>query len=534
MSAETLKEFFVSLGFQVDEASFRKFESVVAGATASVVKMGGNVVAAAQTVVGFTTRIADGLDQLYWSSQRSGAAAKGVQAVSYAASQAGSTADAARSSLENLSGFLRTSPGAEGFLNRLGVQTRDASGSISDMADIFTRVGQTLSGMPSADASQYATMFGIDSSTLMAMRGGMAPFQAEYSQMAQAMGFNADSAAVSSNKFMTSLRSFNLMTGMAQDKIGSGLAEGLSAPLDNLRQQILDNFPKIEQTITRVVEGLIWFAEVIGVVVYRVIQAASDIQQWWSSLDEGSQQLITTFGALVAGWLVLNSAFLASPIGIISALALAIIALYDDYKKWQEGGDSLIDWGAWEPGIKSALAGIGGIIDCIKSLGREMATLLGIDPEKWSLKWEFNNLTQHLGGLVKMLNLIGDLLNALNEGRWSDVLSVGKQLLSQGRDNPDALPGVTSSALNARDWLSQNKWVPASIDNIQNYGMDQMLPTSPVYITSASPGGDATINQQTHINIYDASGGHQIGQEIADLQLGVNSQMIQSLNTRIS
>ncbi|STS80796.1 bacteriophage protein [Klebsiella pneumoniae] len=38
--------------------------------------------------------------------------------------------------------------------------------------------------------------------------------------MAKAIGYNADVAAVSSNKFMTSLRSFGLMAGMARDKIG--------------------------------------------------------------------------------------------------------------------------------------------------------------------------------------------------------------------------------------------------------------------------------------------------------------------------
>ncbi|WP_425347520.1 hypothetical protein, partial [Serratia fonticola] len=33
MSAETIKDFLISLGFDVDEAGSRKFESVVTGAT---------------------------------------------------------------------------------------------------------------------------------------------------------------------------------------------------------------------------------------------------------------------------------------------------------------------------------------------------------------------------------------------------------------------------------------------------------------------------------------------------------------------
>jgi hypothetical protein len=68
---------------------------------------------------------------------------------------------------------MRTNPGAEGFLNRLGVQTRDASGQMRSMENIFTGVGQKLSSMPYYRANQYAQMLGIDENTLMAMRRGL-------------------------------------------------------------------------------------------------------------------------------------------------------------------------------------------------------------------------------------------------------------------------------------------------------------------------------------------------------------------------
>ncbi|KTG71904.1 hypothetical protein K26_13230, partial [Klebsiella pneumoniae] len=95
-----------------------------------------------------------------------------------------------------------------------------------------------------------------------------------------AIGYNADVAAVSSNKFMTSLRSFGLMAGMARDKIGSSLADGLAGSLDR-RRQILENFPKIEGAITGTVKGILWAGEMVGRVIYRLIQAASDIRAWW-------------------------------------------------------------------------------------------------------------------------------------------------------------------------------------------------------------------------------------------------------------
>lgn len=368
MDAETIKDFLVSLGFAVDDAGAKKFDAVIAGVTANVFKMAVAVEGAALTVTAFTAKIASGLDNLYWASQRTGASVAGIKALGYAASQTGSNAEAAQSSLESLSRFMRNNPGAEGFLNRLGVQTRDAKGNMKDMASVFSGVGDKLKSMPYYRANQYAQMLGIDENTLMAMRRGMSGFTAEYSAMSKAIGFNADQAAIGSNRFMTSLRDFGAMAGMARDKIGSNLADGLAGSIDKLRKQILDNFPKIESTITRGVKGLLWLADVIGRVVFRLIQAAGDIREWWNHLDKGTQQLIGTFGALVVAWRVLNSAFLASPIGLITALGLALIALYDDYKTWKEGGKSLVDWEEWQPGIEAAKKGLDWFTDKLNDL----------------------------------------------------------------------------------------------------------------------------------------------------------------------
>lgn len=358
MNAETLKDFLISLGFNVDEAGAKKFDAVVAGTTLKAIELGVKVEAAALSVVAFTTKIASSLDNLYWASQRTGATVEGIKQIGYAVSQVGGSAESARGSLENLARFIRNNPGAEGFLNRLGVQTRDASGNMRDMATIFTGVGQRLSNMPYYRANQYAQMLGLDENTLMAMRRGIGQFSGEYTAMAKAIGYNADVAAVSSNKFMTSLRSFGLMAGMARDKIGSSLADGLAGSLDRLRRQILDNFPKIEGAITGTVKGILWAGEMVGRVIYRLIQAAGDIRDWWKGLNEDTQKLIGTLGGMLVVWRLLNAAMLASPITWVLAFAGALLLLYDDYKTWKEGGKSLIDWKQWEPAIEKAKAAI--------------------------------------------------------------------------------------------------------------------------------------------------------------------------------
>ncbi|MGE6037024.1 hypothetical protein ACQJ1N_02485 [Klebsiella pneumoniae] len=453
MNAETLKDFLISLGFKVDEAGARKFDSVVAGTTLKAIELGVKVEAAALSVVAFTAKIASGLDDLYWASQRTGATVEGIKQIGYAVSQVGGSVDGARGSLENLARFMRNNPGAEGFLNRLGVQTRDASGNMRDMATIFTGVGQRLSSMPYYRANQYAQMLGLDENTLMAMRRGIGQFSGEYTAMAKAIGYNADVAAVSSNKFMTSLRSFGLMAGMARDKIGSSLADGLAGSLDRLRRQILENFPKIEGAITGTVKGILWAGEMVGRVIYRLIQLGQSISDWWDSLDKQSQQLIELIGALTAAWWMLNRAMLASPITWVLGLAAAIALLWEDYQTWKEGGKSLIDWGKWKPEVDAALKMVGDLKQTVLDLGKALAKLLNIDPKSWSLKWDFSNFITQMGEFSKMLSMIGDLLNAIKDGRWSDAASIGRALLKQGSNQPDALPGVSDSANSAADWI---------------------------------------------------------------------------------
>ncbi|HAX9740748.1 TPA: lytic transglycosylase catalytic [Escherichia coli] len=354
MNAETIKDFLVSLGFSVDEAGAKKFGSVLAGTTANVIKMGLAVEGAALSVVAFTAKIASGLDNLYWASQRTGATVQGIQSIGYAVSQVGGSVDAARSSLESLSRFIRNNPGAEGFLNRLGVQTRDASGNMRDMAAIFTGVGQKLSSMPYYRANQYAQMLGIDENTLMAMRRGVGDFSGQYSAMAKAIGFNADQAALSSNRFMTSLKSLGEMAGMARDKIGSNLADGLAGQIDNLRKKIIENFPKIEVTITKVINGILWLGEIVGRVAFRIVDGVGDIIEWWGKLDAETKTLIEVIGGLVVAMRILNSTFWKSPIGLITGLIVALGLLWEDYKTWKEGGNSLIDWEKWQPAIDKA------------------------------------------------------------------------------------------------------------------------------------------------------------------------------------
>ncbi|MDR5618297.1 hypothetical protein [Arsenophonus sp.] len=118
----------------------------------------------------------------------------------------------------------------------------------------------------------------------------------------------------------------------------------------------MDNFTKIERVLTLLISGIFRAGVMVGRVIWRMSQAIGQIFDWWRNLDEKSKKLITTVSALAAAIWVLNRAFFASPIGVITGLITALLLLWEDYQTWKEGGKSFINWSKWEGEINQAKA----------------------------------------------------------------------------------------------------------------------------------------------------------------------------------
>lgn len=311
MSSSTIKEFLVSLGYKVDETGQRKFVDGVKNVSADVLKLGAAASAAAVAVAAAVTKMAGELESLYFMSQRTGASAANIKAIGYAASQMGSSVEGARGSIEALAKFLRENPGGEGLLGSIGVQTRDANGALRDTTDIMQDIGRRLANMPQYRAIAYANVFGIDYKTLVALEQGVDKFGDRYKVMLRRFGLNVQDATKKSHDLMVSWRDMKAQAGILGTIVGTTL-----------------------------------------------IGAFEELKHRWDSLDESQKRNITTGAKWVAGIVAGLAIIMAGPVAWIAALAAGILALWDDYQVWKEGGKSLIDWGKWKPGIDLALDGL--------------------------------------------------------------------------------------------------------------------------------------------------------------------------------
>ena len=347
--AGVIRDFMVALGFKTDNSGLKQMQDAMGGVENKANLLKGALMALATGAIIAVRQTASELDKLYFSSQRIGASVTNINAYGNAIAQLGGSAEGAVGSLESLAEKMRNSPGYESQINSLGVQTKDANGAMRDRVEVMKDLSGVLSKMPAHQANAYASSLGIDQNTLLAMRDGkFVSNMDKYQKIQKELGMN-DDLAKSGNEFMSEYRDLTMMTKTGFQVIVMQAGKALIPILKLLNTLIMAGVSAFSQLNPQIKEGL-------GIAL-RFGMAALVLGAFIKTFG-----MIFKFIPMLKGFMGLlklfRLAFLASPIGIILALASALYLLYDDYKTWKEGGKSLIDWSKWTNGIDKIIAKI--------------------------------------------------------------------------------------------------------------------------------------------------------------------------------
>lgn len=424
--AGVIREFLVSLGWNIKRDDQRQFEDALATTKRAALAL----TATLAGVVAGVAKVAQSYEQMNYAAQRAQSSVGGMQAYAYAISQMGGNADAARASLQNIGNFLRSSPGAEGFIARLGVQTRDAKGNLRDTSAMMADLSKRFRDMPYYRAKATAGLLGIDENTLQAMIRGLGDFGAEYNRIYRSMGVNQEEAAKAGTWFMRQLRETGAVLQVLRDRVAISLMRGVGGDIARLRKIIEQNADRISHAMDLAAKFVLLLGTALAQLFARGSEILTSVYDWFSRLDGGTKQWIETLGALLLAWRLLSTGIMATPIGRVIALGVAILGLYDDYKVWKAGGVSLIDWEKWKPGFDALEDGIGevkktltdlwpSIKPSIAPLGEFFRTVL-VDSLKAT--------GQAIGGIAKAID---DLANKRWGSAWNDI----KNMASQGEEN---------------------------------------------------------------------------------------------------
>lgn len=231
-----IREFLVSIGVTFNRRSENQLNQGLARTKNSALGFAKSLGLMAAAVTALVVKASSDMDNLYWTSKRLKSSVGEIKAYEYGISQLGGSAQGARSALEGIAKFARSTPGGKGFLASLGV----APGDMNDAVKTANDLGKAFSKMPFYRAQAYASQFGIDDETLMAMIRDPGAFEKKYSKAAADMGVDLDDAAKKSNHFMTAMRDLTSQSGLVA---GGLLDDGLTAlqpKLDDFMDWIKD------------------------------------------------------------------------------------------------------------------------------------------------------------------------------------------------------------------------------------------------------------------------------------------------------
>lgn len=362
MSSTVIKEFLVSLGFDVKENELNKFSGGIAQASVKAAALGAAVVSAAGAVTAFVSKVADELDQLGELADRTETAAVEIDKLGYIATMTDSSVQAVNTSLESLNknaGDAATGVGrAKQIFEKIGVSVRDSNGKLKNSADLMKEVGAAISGMDKGQQMAIMERLGIDRTLLKSITGDVAALGAEYDAMMEAAGFSMEEATSAASDFMDAQGKLRMTFDKLRQSVAVKFMRGLAKAFDAFRKMMIDNMPIIVRTITPIIAAVMKAAEIFLFLANTVMQVVGFIVGGLLKLNDATNGWAGYIMAAIVAWKLLNATFLATPLGMILSLAAAIALLVEDFMVWQEGGESLIPWEKWVEQIDAAKAAI--------------------------------------------------------------------------------------------------------------------------------------------------------------------------------
>lgn len=244
--ADTLKEYLIQLGFKVDENGWKGFNEKVARSSENVLKLGATTVAVATQIGVAVEKVARTYEELYYVSQRTGGTITGLKAQEFGFRQIGSTAEAARGSVEGFAAAIRQNPGIRGMFEGMGIDTSDSQKAIGQLVDKLK--GQFGEGGYFI-AQRYAAMGGLDEQTFRQiwMNREKLRGQEEASAARQrAAGIDTEKFARDSVRYGDTLRVTQDKWGLLIDRVVMGWLPAAQKTVE-LGGEIADVFTRVDK-----------------------------------------------------------------------------------------------------------------------------------------------------------------------------------------------------------------------------------------------------------------------------------------------
>lgn len=304
---------------------------------------------AGSKVLDYVTGTAEQFDALYNAANRVGSTAEGLGGLQYALAQSGVEAEALESSLDGFSDIIGQAKLGEGegleVFQKLGIQIKDANGNARDTVAIFNDLQGAMAGLDKQTQVAYLGMLGMDGQLAQGMSATSEEFQklqAEYASAYGTLGVNVNDAAEQAHLFQNTLNQLKQTFSVITDAVGISFFQESVRAFQDLRRILTENIGKIALVLKSLMGMLMAVVKSFVALGKTALEVVSSIIDWYTRQSTLFQGIIKIIGGVTAAILVMNTAFMKSPIGRLLALVAAVGMLIEDFQVWKQGGDSLI------------------------------------------------------------------------------------------------------------------------------------------------------------------------------------------------
>jgi hypothetical protein len=314
-----------------------------------------------------------------------------------------------------------------------------------------------------------------------------------------AAGINIRKVIVDSVNLNMSLTKTKYAMEAIYKSVGSKFFGLLQAQSDAFRKRLYQNMPYIINALEKLIKVVFYAFDTIVQLGERIGSILGRVYDFFVSLDKATDGWSTIILGVLAAWKLLNLEFLATPLGMLLAGFLAILALYDDFKTFTEGGKSLINWGPYIPVINAVSDALGAVFQMlygVVNLAADFFTGKG-----------WGQLSTDIGLIVNEFKDLGASISKI-----FDIIVGGSSTLKgllDFRDRADnAIADTAKSALN---WFTGGG------------------SSKPLGSNTSNNNSSAVLQQQTNINVNGTPNAAATGQVVAAQQSGVNRDAVRNL-----
>ena len=228
------------------------------------------------------------------------------------------------------------------FMNHLGVAMVDGQGKLRDVDKVMLDLSDSFSKMNSEQAYALGQDMGFDEGTIAALMQGRDAMK-EMSDYHAKMYTSSKEELAASRELSKNQAQLSAHWASMKLMIGNAIIP-LLVKLTNFAKAFFEFLQDHQKTVKNVFEAM---AFVLGAV------------------------LIPLFGKALIAALAFIAPF-APFILVVTAIAAAFVLLYDDYKVWAEGGQSLFDWGKFSDLIDGAKLSVDALTNGFSNLAKKV------------------------------------------------------------------------------------------------------------------------------------------------------------------